>query len=292
MKRLFILQNLGNTRALLTHFPPSLIILWGTYIFPDPLGPNSYSCWILSHFCSCRFQIISLIHTAQTQIWKWHFFWISQDSIHERQLPFRSAQHGRGPPLCSTPVTRNDSAFQQPLTSPPHSQADFFLSPLSFLSTPPLSKATPEIVFLPLFLCKQPDPNVCLTSFWGRRQEQLRLSLEESASLCPCQTLVLSQVFTKQKMVSPLNGFCHPLLSIHTVFFGHARSMQKFLHHSSDLSHSRNNTKILDPLEPPGNSVECFFSFGCPAAYGIPRPVTRSKLQLRRAPQLWQCRIL
>ena len=35
-----------------------------------------------------------------------------------------------------------------------------------------------------------------------------------------------------------------------------------------------------------------FFSFGCPMAYGVPRPGIRSELQLRPRLQLWPCWIL
>ena len=38
----------------------------------------------------------------------------------------------------------------------------------------------------------------------------------------------------------------------------------------------------------PRRGIFFFFFFGCPTAYGVPRPGIRSQLELCPKPQLWQ----
>ena len=161
MERLFILQNLGNTGALLTPFPQNLIIPWGACIFPDPLGFNSF----LSLLHSCLFQTSLLMPEAQTQIWKSDLSSWSLRTPH-KAASFQVCQALQGTHRCAAGITPPSLQHLQAclagwLSSPAHPPPHPHLPPILCCAvvppvpTPFIQGYLLKLTCLPLFLCKK-----------------------------------------------------------------------------------------------------------------------------------------
>ena len=223
MERLFILQNLGNTGALLTLFPQNLTIPWGACIFPDPLGPNSFLCLL----CSYLFQTILLMCEAQTQIWKsdlssWSPWIPSTQGSFLSSLPGPAGD----PPLCSSPSKSPApqgmphwlTLFPSPPSSPslPTSHSKFSccsscphtlyprlppetqMSPTIFMQKNKLSAYTPALRHPHLFQGPSFQAGLLHLPMGRRRGTGTQVIIRGA-----CWTLILSQAFIRQKIVSP-----------------------------------------------------------------------------------------